>query len=414
MAEKRKKLLIVSDSVSGQSGLARIARDIAVHAHTNLSDLYELATAGYGGCGSAKLGFQQYHLEGVQSDWVLPSLQEIVEDFAGKERCIVLFIWDPSRLGWFSQPERLGSENLLKYPGLKQWLIKANIERWIYAPVDASGPNDRLTFPLSLALQGFDRILAYGPFGEGVIRRTLGDEESDKRHLTWLPHGIDDETFFSLDQKLCRRLFLKHTGAQSMFSMFNPKEQPTPPIAQDETLIGIVATNQLRKDWHLGLQTCSILARDRKLRVWIHTDSMERDWSIPSLLVDYGLIGKELITLGYLPDSVIAEGYSACDFTLGIGAEGWGFPLAESQFCGTPVVTGSYAGGGDIVPREWQVDPVAFRYEGSFSCKRPVYDARMWAMIAENLIGKRCNAPGQYKWSENWKGWEAWFREAAK
>jgi hypothetical protein len=134
-------LLIVSDSISASTGLARIARDLAVRIHANLRDVYDLAVAGYGGVGSCKFGFPQYHFEGVQSDWVLPSLPEIVEDFAGKERCAILFISDPSRLGWFSQPERLGGEALAKFPGLKNWLMTANIEKLIYAPVDASGPN---------------------------------------------------------------------------------------------------------------------------------------------------------------------------------------------------------------------------------------------------------------------------------
>ena len=84
-----KPLLIVTDGISGPSGLARIGRYIATKTHENLSDVYRLGVAGYGGVGSRKFPFPQYHLEGVQSDWVLPSLPEIVQDFAGDERCIV-------------------------------------------------------------------------------------------------------------------------------------------------------------------------------------------------------------------------------------------------------------------------------------------------------------------------------------
>jgi glycosyltransferase involved in cell wall biosynthesis len=352
------------------------------------------------------------------SEWILPTLPEIVNDFAGKERCVILFIWDASRLGWFSQPERLASDSLMKFPGLKEWLLKANIEKWLYCPLDASGPNDKLTFPLALTLMGFDRLLAYGPFGEGVIRRTIGDEEADKRHVMWLPHAIDGDTFYELDRKLCRRLFLKHTGAQSMFAMLDPKNATTPPITEDETVVGICATNQSRKDFPLGLETCAILARNRKLRVWIHCDGLERNWSIPSLLVDYGLIGKELLTLGYLPDSVMAEAYSASDLTLGIGPEGFGFPAAESLACSTPVISGSYAGAADFVPEAFQVEPVAFRYEGSYSCKRPVYNATDWAEKADHVLRTASRSDtllgSRYEWKENWKAWEAWFREAAK
>jgi len=412
MAEKRKKLLIVSDAISGSSGLARIARDLSVRIHEHLGDVYDFATAGYGGCGSAKFGFQQYHLESVQSDWVLPSLPEIVNDFAGKEQCICLFIWDPSRLGWFSQPERLGGETLLKYPGLKEWLLKANIDRWIYAPVDASGPLDKLTFPLALTLMGFDRILAYGPFGEGVIRRTIGDQESDKRHLNWRPHGIDGDTFFPLDRTLCRRLFLKHTSAQSMFSMF--KQKDTLPLADDEALISIIGTNQARKNWPLGLEVASILAQKHKVRLWLHTDELERYYSIPSLLVDYSLIGKEMITTGYLSDKVMAEGYSASDLVLGIAPEGFGYVHAEAMACGVPCITGSYAGGAVIVHPDMTVEPIGFYKEGAYSCLRPVYRAEDWVLKAERWLGRRAEPDPQYEWGRNWRAWEGYLREAAK
>jgi len=54
------------------------------------------------------------------------------------------------------------------------------------------------------------------------------------------------------------------------------------------TMVGIVATNQARKDFGLGIQAVSELARERKVILWIHTDELERHWSIPALVHDYG------------------------------------------------------------------------------------------------------------------------------
>jgi len=406
-------LLLISDDPSAPTGLGRICRDLATRIHANLSDVYRLGVAGMGGTGSCKFGWTQYHLEGV-SDWIIPSLPEIVEDFAGKERCIVLPIWDAHRLSWFSQPQRLGGESLANFPRLQRWLMKANIERWIYAPIDSSGPNDKLSFPIALTLLGFDRILAYGQFGEDVIRRTLGDAEASKRHLTNLPHGIDSSVFYERDRSKLRNNFLWLTGAQSMFVLAGTPGATTMPIQEDEILVGMVCTNQSRKDLPLSLECCSILARDRKLRIWLHTDKLEGNYSIPSLLCDYGLQDRAVISLGILTDDVMAQAYSACDLTIGPGSEGFGFPLLESQYCGTPVVTGAYAGGADIVPKEWQVSPDAFRYEGSYACKRPVYLAWKWAAVADHLIGKRCNRPGRYNWNNLWPNeWEPYFRKAA-
>jgi glycosyltransferase involved in cell wall biosynthesis len=415
MAEKPIPLLIISDAISASTGLARIARDLATRIQTNLYDVYRLATAGYGSPGSCKFGIPIYSLEGM-NEWILPSLQEIVEDFAGNERCVCLFVWDPSRLGWFSQPERLASESLAKYPGLKEWLLRANIDRWIYAPLDASGPNDKLTYPIALTLMGFNRILAYGPFGEAVIRRTIGDAEADKRHLIHIPHGICSDVFFERHRTLCRKVFLKDTGALTMLHMLGVSAS-TEPIADDELLIGCVCTNQARKDLALAAETIVILSKTRRVRFWLHTDRLEGAFSIPSLLVDFGILQNSLISMGYISDQKMAAAYAACDLTIAPGlGEGFGFPLAESLACQTPVIHGSYGGGADFVPKQMQIDPVAFRYEGSYACKRPVYNAVDLAAKAEEWIGRRCDSlDPRYDWKNLWPNeWEPWFREAAR
>jgi glycosyltransferase involved in cell wall biosynthesis len=369
-----------------------------------MGDVYRVATAGYGHPGSSKLGFVQYNLEGM-SEWVLPTLPEIWNDFAGKEKGAILTIWDVTRLTWLAQPKQ--SELLAKYPGLREWLLNRPFQLWGYVPLDASGPNDRLTFPLMKTLLGFDRILAYGRFGEGVIRRTLSDEEADKRHLTHLPHGIDDDIFYEEDRQLCRKMFLKITGAMPIFG--EPR-----PIGDDEALVAIVGTNQLRKDWALGLEACAILAQKKRIRVWIHIDALERYWSLPCLLIDYGLVDNSLISLGCVSDERMAQAYSAADVTLGIGAEGFGYSHVESQACGTPVVTGSYAGGAEIVTPRMRVDPIAFRYDGMWASRRPVFNPCDWAERAERWIGLRVKMDRQYAWNNLWKDkWEPYLREAA-
>jgi glycosyltransferase involved in cell wall biosynthesis len=413
MSEK-KRILTISDAISAQTGLGRIHRDIVTRLVDNLSDVYEVATMGYGGVGTSKINVPQFPCEGM-SDWILPSLPQVCEDFFGKEKITILFIWDAHRVSWFSQPARLGQESLAKYPGLREWLLKTNIEKWLYVPVDSSGPDDKLSIPIAYTLLGFDRLLAYGPYGESVIRRTIGDENADQRHLTNCPHGIDGKTFYEQPRKLSRKLFFDYTGAQTIFTMQDSKTYPTKPLEDDEILAGMVCTNQFRKDIALACETIAILSRTRKVRFWIHTDELSRYWDIPTLLADYGLLYTTVISMGLLPDSRMATGYSACDLTLAPGlGEGFGFPAAESLACQTPVITGSYAGSADFVPKEMQVSPVAYRYEGSYASKRPVYKAAEWAAKAEEWIGKRTSLDDKYFWENNWKVWEQWFREAEK
>lgn len=406
-------LLIISDAISAQTGLARITRDLSTRIHEHLGEVYRVGVAGYGAAGSRKFPFPQYNL--ALDEWICINLPEIVEDFAGREKCKVLFIWDLHRLSWFSQPERLGQESLAKYPGLKQWLLTANIEKWCYVPLDSTGPNDKLSFPIALTAMGFDRLLAFGQFGESLLRRTMGDEESDKRHLTNLPHGIDSSTFYEHNRKASRAFFLRHTGAQSMLHMLGVHKD-TSRIKDDEILVNIVATNQSRKDWCLGLECCAILAQDRKIRVWAHVDKLEGAFSIPSLLVDYGLLDKALISLGDISDDRMAAGYSASDLSLGIGlGEGMGYPIHESLFCGTPCLHINYAGAPEWMGNaDLLVEPVSYRYEGSFASKRPVCSAQDWADTANNIIGRRCNHNGDIDWANLWPRWEDYLREAAK
>ena len=413
MSEKRKKLLTISDSPSSSSGLGRICRDLTTRIHANLSDVYELATAGYGSPGSSKFPWCQYNLEGMDS-WVLPTLPDIIEDFAGKERCTILTIWDCNRLSWLAAP-RGCSELFSKFPGLQAWAMKRPFNLIGYIPIDSSGPNDRLTFPIMKCLLGFDRLLAYGQFGEDVIRRTIGDEESDKRQLFHLPHGISSDTFYELPRALSRRLFLQYTNAQSIFHMLRMTDH-TDPIADSEILVGAICTNQARKDLALAAETIAILSRDKNVRFWLHTDRLEGERSIPNLLIDFGIIDKSLVSLGMISDDRMACALSACDLTLAPGlGEGMGYPIFESLFCGTPCIHANYGGAPQWMNApELLVEPVAYRYEGSYNSKRPVLSAQDWADKATYLIGKRVNHNGEIDWDRLWPRWEAYLREAAK
>lgn len=377
-------LLILSDSPSCSSGLGRITRDLATRIHENVGDVFEVATVGYGGPGSSKHSFREYNLHSVDN-WLPVELPPIWDDFTQGREGIWFSIWDASRFWWVNHPSAP--------PHLRQWLETAKMKKWLYHPVDAEGPNGKLSLRLAETLKHFDRVLDYSAFS----CRVTGNTEH-------LPHGIDTTAFRPYDRGECKRRF-RDLGFHS--------------LKDDSFLVGIVATNQARKDWALGLETCKILLdRGLDVQVWCHVDVLERYWSLPNLIADFGLQGRVIITNARFTDEQMAQFYSACDVTLGIGlGEGFGFPTYESLACGTPVVAGDYCGS-EWLPSSVLVSPETYRHEGIYSCRRPVYSPEKWAdnaWLASAGYGAMI-LPPELDWNGTtlWPKWRQWLLDGVK
>lgn len=373
-----KKILFLSDSVSASSGLARITRDLALRVHQNLPE-FEVATIGYGGHGSAAIPFKEYFLNSVK-DWLPLELPDIWNDFVGDEEGILFSIWDASRLYW------LGIPKICPVPFLRRWVETAKVKKWIYGAIDAEGPNGRLSHQIAETYQGFDRVLDYSAFSS----RITGNPEH-------LPHGIDSGVFYPRG----------HTEARANLIGSGFRD-----LTPDSLLVGIVATNQARKNWQLGFETCKILLdRGYDVRLWCHTDQPEKYWSLTNLTADYGMVGRVAVTTQRFGDEQLAMLYSACNVSLGIAPEGFGYPIAESLACGTPVVVGSYGAQAEFVPKHMQVDPADYYYEGAYCSKRPVHYAGDWACWVESTE-RVASLPPQIDWNGPtlWPKWAEWFR----
>jgi|SRR5579859_440989 len=389
-------LLILSDAPTSVSGLGRICRDLAVRIATQLPEFFRVATIGYGGPYSSKLPFHQYDVD--MDDWNVFNLPDVWEDFAGIDHGAIFTIWDSSRMLWFARPENCKNDKLRKF------LTTARFQSWGYFPMDATGPNDRLTSVLGHTIEGYDRVLAYSKWAEDILRRTLTDRPI-LDNLTNLPHGIDTDIFQPRHRVMARRGFGEKMGIKTEKGRWLS-------IPDDAYVIGIVGTNQARKDYGLGLQVVQRIAREKKVFVWIHTDVPGRTWGIPALLNDLGILTSSIITSLPFSDEVMSWCYSACDVTLGIGlGEGFGYPIFESLACGTPCIHGNYGGAAEHLPEEFKVEPLAYRMEGPYSCIRPVFDPKDWVDKILALPKKNCQSllPEYLSWNMNWRKWKEWF-----
>lgn len=372
-------LLILSDSPSASSGFGRITRDLARRIHDDCPE-FRVACAGYGGIGSRSLPFPEYHFT-LDGSWVPRELPAIVEDFAADESLIIFTIWDASRVGWLAHPDTCSNE------AVKKWLKTALPKRWIYHPIDNEGadaPKMR-----GSVLSGMDRVLAYTDFGA----RMTGYPDH-------LPHGIDTTVFQPQDRQMARAELCRWFKGLTKTSL----------------LLGVVATNQGRKDWRLAMDTAAqLLKRGHDVRVWAHTDAYKGWWDMPQLVRDYGLDGRVSITAFQLSDEQMAWMYSACDVTLGIGlGEGFGYASFESVACGTPHVAPRYAGGAEFMKDEsfWLVSPQSYYFEGPGCAKRPVMAASDYVEAVEFKIGEPkfiAKLPLELDWNNLWPRWKQWL-----
>ena len=191
-----------------------------------------------------------------------------------------------------------------------------------------------------------------------------------------------------------------------------PTGPPEFSMPADALVIGIVATNQRRKDWGTAIEAAAILAKTHDLRLWIQTDTPEREWSLSALLYDYGLQNQTVLQHGNtLTDEQMKWGYAACDVTWGIGlGEGFGYPIYESLACGVPCIHGNYGGGAEWLPAKYKIEPLAYRKEQMFASVRPVYHAQQWADATELVLGDTAERPNMLAWSNLWPRWADWLR----
>jgi glycosyltransferase involved in cell wall biosynthesis len=349
-------ILFLGDAPELPGGLSRIGRDLAVLVSSMPE--YRVGYLGRGGVGSRRFPFQQYGFP-ESGQWGEDYLERAWNDFAGDERGVIFTVWDPSRLLWFARPEYMTD------PELQAFLASGRFKRWGYFAVDSLGPGGRLSVELAAVLQGYDRRLFYTRFGRDAAQKTLGIEDD------WIPHGMSLEAFQRRDRTAGR------------VALGVPK---------NKRLVGMVATNQPRKDWGLAMTAFADLAKwDHVWHFWCHTDVPVRAWSLPALIQDLGLGGR--VTVSYhMSDEELSYAYSACDLTVlpSLG-EGFGYTVVESLACGTPVIVGSYGGQSELVQRdEWKVEPHAWRLETPYNCLRPVYRPEDWMEAILKFFDCQC------------------------
>lgn len=429
-------ILILSDAITSRTGLARIARELAVRIHSDpaLSAIYRVGVLGVGGdiSTSSRFPFPNYSIRNL--DNLIPlDLPMVWQDFAGTEQGILFGIWNCSWTQWLAQPELLPDGDPLRDfllqrppelsladwtalpPSLRARHARRPFARWLYCPVDGHCADGTLGWQMAPVLAGFDRVLAYTAYGARVIERTLEkwQDVSAVKPVPSLPHGTDVSVFFPRDRALARQTLISRlsNGSRSL------------PLLPDQILLLFCGTNTPRKDWGLAFEVCEeLLRRNRNVFLWGHTDALRAHWDLPALARQFGMLrgGREgrdnrvMLTTDRLSDEDMAWGYAAADCYLSVGnGEGWGWGCSEALACGLPVVSPAYAGGADFCPRELQVEPVGFFQEGKYCIRRGAYNPKDWAeKVEQALVQPRADRSLLHpalEWEQCWPRWREWL-----
>ena len=393
-------LLIVSDAITGPTGLGRITRELAIRIHERIPQV-QVGTCGPGGSYSRKFGFPNYPAS--ISNWTLPELPGIWNDFADGQSGILFFIWNHSWLSWVADPKSLPDGDL------KTFILSGPIRRWGYFPIDSEGPNGLIGEDQIRIISSFDRVATYTDWAKDVIDRTSNYYRRPVR-VDVLFHGTDGLVFYPQGRNQAREEFLRvvvgHEGR----------------VANDVLLLGCNQTNTPRKDWGLVFETCQeLLRRGFNVGLWAHTDALMKQWNLTELANMFGMRDRVIFTTNHLSDEAVALGYAACDVVLCPGSgEGWGLSGSEALACGRAAIHGNYAGQVQYMPKDFLVDPVAFRYDGFYSCKRPVFRASDWAdkvVSARGKSGASLLLGRDYLWDAPggaWDRWGVWLKEGIR
>lgn len=384
----RTPLLLLGDGPFEPTGLGRIAQDLGQLLQVHFADQVDLLHVG-GPTGVVWKDWAHVPLTETDraDDWGARYVQQVYRSAFGDRPGILWAVWDPSRL----------------YPYLR---IDLPVDRWAYVAIDGDAIQGTIGGPAAEAIRGFDRVVAYGRWGKGVLTPIRSD-------VAWLPHGLRAGAWAEADPE----------DRAAVSAWIGPAWKPA-----HQRLIGCVATNQPRKDLGLFCWTLrTLLDRGHPVFGWLHTDQLVKAWSVPQLAEDFGL-GRHLRISGItepVSDDQLGAAYRTCSVTIAPGlAEGFGYPIVESLAAGTPVVHVDHGGGRELVPTQaWRFPVREIRLDGVYGLRRPVCRAedvanaieRIWqweAAVGETVVREYCRgAVAHLAWPSVQGRWQTWIRQ---
>jgi len=317
-----KRILIVGDDPSLNTGYARVARFVAQTLHDNDYRVRYLP------CNAtmSEVDRQQWGFE------LLPFNPQ--DRFGNRNIAQVLSEFKPSLVICF------GEFSFVGYIGTV--CRQLGIKSMYYMPVEGTAYPPHVVYisgghiDYKLTLQKFNYIVAYSQFGADCINALLPGIVTDV-----MPHQVDTDVFRPLDRQACLKTFFPQLFERGENSAF---------------IVGHIGRNQRRKGTDLVIQGFAEFVKryttDHYVKPYLFLTTDPKDthgFNLMSLSEEYKLNGKVIFNpvVGGKQgpaDNQMCEVYNTFDVHLcPHRAEGFGLPVLEGLACGIRTVTTKYA-----------------------------------------------------------------------
>ena len=328
--EQRKNILLLTDDIRLQSGVANLGKEIVIHTSHK---------------------YNWYNVGGAIQHPELGKIFDISEDvngIAGIEDSSVKVqpyngYGDPTLIRQLIKEQNIDAIFLITDPRYFEWLFQIENEIRKKTPIIYLNIWDDYPAPMynKAYYESCDLLMGISKQTVNINKLVLGDKIATKI-IDYVPHGMNSEVFYPIKEnsedaekmeEIKKRLF---GGKESKFTLFFNSRNIRRKSIPDTMLAWKYFVDQLPQE---EADSCYFV---------LHTDLVSEAGTDLKAVRDY-LFGSDykniIISSEKVPASTLNAFYNIADAQILLSsAEGWGLALTEAMLTGTPII-GNVTGG---------------------------------------------------------------------
>ena len=328
--EQRKNILLLTDDIRLQSGVANVGKEIVIHTSHK---------------------YNWYNVGGAIQHPELGKIFDISEDvngIAGIEDSSVMVqpyngYGDPTLIRQLIKEQNIDAIFLITDPRYFEWLFQIENEIRKKTPIIYLNIWDDYPAPMynKAYYESCDLLMGISKQTVNINKLVLGDKIATKI-IDYVPHGMNSEVFYPIKEnsedaekmeEIKKRLF---GGKESKFTLFFNSRNIRRKSIPDTMLAWKYFVDQLPQD---EADSCYFV---------LHTDLVSEAGTDLKAVRDY-LFGSDykniIISSEKVPATTLNAFYNIADAQILLSsAEGWGLALTEAMLTGTPII-GNVTGG---------------------------------------------------------------------